>query len=108
MRTIVRAMKITADEVRLTAELGRLALSEEETARLARELDAILGYMEKLAAVDVAGIQPMTHAVALDCPLRSDELGSQLTVEQVLSAAPVREGDLFQVPRAIAHDKEAP
>ena len=100
-------MKITPDKVRATAALARLALTDDETARLARELDAILGYMESLAAVDVTGVEPMTHAVALRCPLRPDEPGPQLGTAQALAMAPRRVGPFFEVPRIIAHDKEA-
>jgi aspartyl-tRNA(Asn)/glutamyl-tRNA(Gln) amidotransferase subunit C len=100
-------MKITPEEVAETAALARLALSDVEAARLTRELDAILGYMEKLAKVDVEGVEPMTHAVALDCPLREDAVGPQLGAESALAAAPRREDGFFEVPRVIAHDKEA-
>ena len=68
---------------------------------------AILVYMERLAALDVEGVPPMTHAVALDCPLREDAPGEQLGTEAALRGAPRRDGDFFQVPRVIAHDKEA-
>ncbi len=99
-------MKITPDEVRATAALARLALTDEEVARLQRELDVILVYMESLAALDVAGVPPMTHAVALDCPLRDDVPGPELGAEAALAAAPRPDGAFFQVPRIIAHDKE--
>jgi aspartyl-tRNA(Asn)/glutamyl-tRNA(Gln) amidotransferase subunit C len=101
-------MKITEDEVRATAALARLALSDGEVAHLARELDAILVYMEQLQSVDVDGIAPMTHAVALDAPLRADAVGAQLTVEQALSDAPAQQDGCFAVPRIVAHDKDAP
>ena len=100
-------MKITPDEVRETAELARLALTDEEVERLGRELDSILVFMAKLASVDVEDVPPMTHAVSLDCPLRDDAVGAQLPVDEALADAPAREGDFFQVPRIIAHDKEA-
>ena len=99
-------VRITEAEVRATAALARIALSDEEVARLGRELDAILGYMESLASVDVDGVEPMTHAVALECRLREDEPGPELGTEVALAAAPRREGDFFEVPRVIAHDKE--
>jgi aspartyl-tRNA(Asn)/glutamyl-tRNA(Gln) amidotransferase subunit C len=100
-------MKITPEEVDTTAALARLALTDEERGRLVRELDAILLYMEKLAALDVGGVEPMTHAVALECPLRVDEVGAQLGAEVALAAAPRRQDGFFEVPRIIAHDKEA-
>lgn len=93
--------KISDAEVRETALLARLELDDEEVARLTRELDAILGYMQELAAVDVSGVEPTTHAVPLDCPLRDDTPGPQLDVEEALADAPRREGELFQVPKVI-------
>ena len=100
-------MKITAAEVRLTAELARLSLTDDEVSRLTRELDGILGYMEILAALDVSGVEPMTHAVLLDCPLREDQPGPELGTEAALASAPRCDGAFFQVPRVIAHDKDA-
>jgi aspartyl-tRNA(Asn)/glutamyl-tRNA(Gln) amidotransferase subunit C len=99
-------MKITREEVETTAALARLALTDEERDRLVRELDAILLYMEKLAALDVSSVEPMTHAVALSCPLRDDARGPQLGQEAALAGAPDREEGFFRVPRIIAHDKE--
>jgi aspartyl-tRNA(Asn)/glutamyl-tRNA(Gln) amidotransferase subunit C len=94
-------MKITPEEVRETALLARLELSDEELARMTRELDAILGYMEQLAGVNVEGVEPTTHAVPLDLSLRADELAPHLTVEQALSAAPKERDGLFEVPKII-------
>lgn len=100
-------MGLTARDVRETAALARIELSDQEVERMARELDAVLATMSDLAALDLAGVPPMTHAVALDCPEREDEIGAQLTVEEALAAAPAREHGQFRVPRPIAHDKEA-
>ena len=94
-------MKISDEEIRNTALMARLALSDDELLRLGRELDAILGYMETLKQVDVSGVEPTTHAVPLSCPLRADQLGPQLTVEEALSDAPSREGAFFEVPKII-------
>jgi aspartyl-tRNA(Asn)/glutamyl-tRNA(Gln) amidotransferase subunit C len=94
-------MKITADEVRQTALLGRLALSEDEVKRLTGELDAILGYMEQLAALDTTGVEPTTHAVPVELPFRDDTLGEQFSLETALSDAPRREGAFFEVPKII-------
>ena len=34
------------------------------------ELDAVLGYVDELRQLDTEGVEPMTHAVPFDCPLR--------------------------------------
>jgi aspartyl-tRNA(Asn)/glutamyl-tRNA(Gln) amidotransferase subunit C len=93
--------KISPEEVRETAMLARLELSDEEVARLTRELDAILGYMEQLAKLDVTGVEPTTHAVPLDCPLADDTLGPQLDPERALADAPRRNDHFFEVPKII-------
>lgn len=96
--------KITDADVRETATLARLELSDEEVTRLTRELDAILGYMELLDQLDVSGVPPMTHAVSLDLPLRDDVLEAlepQLPREAALSDAPRPHDGFFEVPKII-------
>jgi len=97
-------LKITLAEVKETATLARLALSEEELERLGGELDAILGYMAALDGLDVSSVEPTTHAVPLDCPLRTDELGPQLGADLALADAPRRHGPYFEVPKIIESD----
>ena len=96
--------KITAADVRETATLARLELGDDEVARLTRELDAILGYMDLLDQLDVSSVEPMTHAVSLDLPLRDDvveALEPQLPVDAALGDAPRARDGLFEVPKII-------
>ena len=66
--------RITTEEVRELAVLSRLALSEEEIARMTGDLDAILDYVDAMRELDTTGVEPMTHAVPFDCPTRPDEI----------------------------------
>jgi aspartyl-tRNA(Asn)/glutamyl-tRNA(Gln) amidotransferase subunit C len=52
-------MKITDDEVRRVAELAALALRDDEVERMARDLDRILSYIDKLNELDVRDVEPM-------------------------------------------------
>ena len=94
-------MRITADEVRATAELARLELTQEEIGSLERDLSAILAYMTDLSELDTTGVEPMTHAVPLFAPLREDVLGPQLDAATALADAPRSEGSFFEVPKII-------
>jgi aspartyl-tRNA(Asn)/glutamyl-tRNA(Gln) amidotransferase subunit C len=92
---------IRPEEVREIAALARLALSEDEIGRMTLDLDAILGYIEALRELDTSAVEPMTHAVAFDCPLRPDADAPALPVDAALGNAPRREGSFFEVPRII-------
>ncbi len=93
--------RITSDEVRELALLARLALSEQEVTRMTGDLTAILTYVDALRELDTTGVEPMTHAVPFDCPLRDDQVAPSLPVDEALANAPRREGSFFQVPRIV-------
>jgi aspartyl-tRNA(Asn)/glutamyl-tRNA(Gln) amidotransferase subunit C len=93
--------RIRPEEVREIAALSRLDLSDEEVATLTQDLDSILGYVAQLRELDTGAVEPMTHAVPFDCPLRADEVGPSLALEEALANAPRREASFFQVPRIV-------
>jgi aspartyl-tRNA(Asn)/glutamyl-tRNA(Gln) amidotransferase subunit C len=93
--------RISEADVRETALLARLQLSDEEVARMTHELDAILGYMETLNKLDVSGVEPTAHAVPMDLRLRADEPGAHLSPDEALADAPRRHEDFFEVPKII-------
>jgi aspartyl-tRNA(Asn)/glutamyl-tRNA(Gln) amidotransferase subunit C len=93
--------RIRSEEVREIAVLARLELSAQEIERLTSDLDAILGYVDALKELDTSAVEPMTHAVPFDCPLRPDEVGTSLSLEEALRNAPRREASFFQVPRIV-------
>ncbi|HTM23057.1 MAG TPA: Asp-tRNA(Asn)/Glu-tRNA(Gln) amidotransferase subunit GatC [Kofleriaceae bacterium] len=89
---------LTRQDVEQIALLARLELSEAELDRLAGELGAILDHFRALAAVDTAGIEPMTHAVPMTLRLRADQVAPSLPAGEALAAAPDRADDQFRVP----------
>jgi len=96
-------MSLSLDEVRRIAALARLKLSPEEEQVFQGQLSAILEYVEQLKELDVSGVEPMTHALAVGelPPLRDDVVRPSLPPEEALANAPAREGTCFKVPRII-------
>jgi aspartyl-tRNA(Asn)/glutamyl-tRNA(Gln) amidotransferase subunit C len=92
---------LSREEVRHVAHLARLALSPEDEERYARQLGQILGYVERLGAVDVTGVEPMAHPVPLPALLREDVARPSLPREKALENAPQRAGEGVAVPRII-------
>ncbi len=90
--------RIDAQEVRAIARLARLELSEEEVTRLAENLQNILAYVDTLAEVDVADVEPFINAAAGSNVLRADEPRPGLPRETALENAPRQAGGFFKVP----------
>ena len=93
---------LTRKEVEEIALLARLHLEPDELDRMQSELGAILEHFEALAAVDTAGVPPMTHAVPMDLRMRADVAEPSLPAEVALSGTARHESDLIVVPSSIA------
>ena len=89
-------------DVRYVADLARLELSEEECAVFQRQLDAILGHAESLAALDVTGIEPTSYPAPVYDVMREDVPAGSLPREAVLANAPDQAQDQIRVPKVIA------
>lgn len=68
-------MAISREEVHRLAKLARIDVPEEEEGKLQKDLEAILGYVEKLKEVDISNVPEMTHAVEAKNVFRADEVG---------------------------------
>ena len=96
-------MAIDRAQVRHVARLARLALSAEEEERFAAQLAHVLDYIERLQAIDVTGVEPLSFAgdAQADVAMRQDEPRPSLPREKVLAPAPQQDGRAFVVPRII-------
>lgn len=83
------------------ANLARLALTDEEKVRFARQLGDILHYVEKLNQVDVSGVEPMAHAAPVFNVWQDDVPRPGLTVEQALRNAPLQRENMVVVPKVV-------
>lgn len=88
-------------EVDELAHLARLAIDDATRERLRGELGAILEHVAMLGEVDTAGVEPMTHAVAMTLRLRDDVPGPTLPVEVATGGAAVVADGGFVVPAVI-------
>jgi aspartyl-tRNA(Asn)/glutamyl-tRNA(Gln) amidotransferase subunit C len=94
-------MALSPDQIRLIARLARIALRADESAAVGERLNRVLAMLDQLKAVDTEGIEPMSHALDVVQPLRSDAVteGDQRALFQ--SGAPAVEDGLYLVPKVI-------
>jgi len=88
-------------DIDYVAKLARIELSDEDKKRFAGQLGDVLGYFEKLAAVDVEGIEPTAHAFPVVNVLRADEPKETFTPEQAMMNAPESRDNQLVVPRVV-------
>ena len=94
-------MKISPKDVEHVARLARLTVAPEELQALTEQMDAILGYVDKLNELDTEGVEPMAHAVPMSNAFREDENSPVIGIERALQNAPVSGEGCFTVPKVI-------
>lgn len=97
-------MVLSTAEVARLAELARIDLSPDELARIAPQLDVILGAVAQVQEVASADVPPMSHALPLVNVFRPDEVRPSLTQADALAAAPSTEDGRFRVPRILGEE----
>lgn len=83
------------------ASLARLSLSEEELDAFTDQLARVIEHVRDIEELDVAGVEPASHPLALENVLRADEVRPSLSHDAALAGAPAEEDGRFRVPRVL-------
>ena len=89
---------IDRDQVLHVAKLARLKLTDEEVEKMASELSGILEHVEHISELDLDGVEPTSHVIALENVLRLDEPRPSWDRDEILERAPDPAGGAFRVP----------
>lgn len=89
---------ITKDHVLRTADLARIAISEEEAQMYSSQINSILSYANKINELNTDGVVPTTHGIVSGNVLREDKPERLITQEEALKNAPETEDGQFKVP----------
>ena len=105
---------VSLEEVRKVAELANLELTPEEEPRMARDLNAVLGYIAQLGELDTSAVEPMAQIGEMlgellvttttdlsGAALRPDVVVPSLDRKAVMASAPETDGRFFKVPKVI-------
>ncbi len=101
--------RVSLEDVRHVADLANLELTADELPRMARDLEAVLGYIDQLNELETGSVEPMAQvAEALGLApaqagetLRPDALRPSLDRSPVMAEAPETDGRFFKVPKVI-------
>jgi len=94
-------MSVDRQTVLRVARLARIAVIDAEADRMTGELNAILGFVEQLNEVDVAGVEPMTSVTAMEMKKRVDIVADGGKAADIVANAPMTEENFFLVPKVV-------
>ena len=105
-------MKVTEKDVSYVADLANLELTDQERQRLLKDLNSILGYIDRLNELDTSNVPPMaqissrlsvstTTSGESNTPLRDDVQRLCLAHTDTMKNAPETDGEFFKVPKVI-------
>ena len=94
-------MAITDQDVRHLCKLSSLALGDAEVSRMAKELEAIVGYVQQLQGVDTVGVEPIANVAGLENVTRPDVPVRMLDQRDVLANAPQKNEVAILVPKVV-------
>jgi aspartyl-tRNA(Asn)/glutamyl-tRNA(Gln) amidotransferase subunit C len=94
-------MALSKETVEYVANLSRIELKPDELDKISKQLESILGFIDKLSALDVKNIEPTSHILPVSNVLREDVASESLAIEKTLANAPQKEGRFFVVPKVV-------
>ena len=94
-------MSVDKNTVKRVARLARIALPEERLEPMAKELNAILAWVEQLNEVDTSKVEPMTSVVKVSLKMRDDVVTDGESAGAVVQNAPLGEDNYFAVPKVV-------
>jgi aspartyl-tRNA(Asn)/glutamyl-tRNA(Gln) amidotransferase subunit C len=94
-------MSVDTATVKRVAKLARIAVTDEDAARMEGELNAILGFVEQLNEVDVDGVAPMTSVTPMEMKKRADAVTDGNKADDITANAPASEDNFFLVPKVV-------
>ncbi len=92
---------VNQETVNYIGALARLHLESSEAEKFAKDLEAILHYVEKLNTLDVSGIKPTSHVLNVENVFRDDVIRPGLSQEQALVFAVEKLNGAYKVPKVI-------
>lgn len=88
----------------LIAKLSRLSMlqfTESEREEIKKDLQKMIGFVDKLKELDTTGVEPLLHMSQQSDILREDVPGNMISREEAFRNAPMHDEQYFKVPKVI-------
>ncbi len=97
-------MNVNDELVDKLANLARLEFNAEEKEEIKKDLQKMIGFIDKLNELDTTGVEPLLHMSDNVNILREDEITGMISQEEALKNAPFHDEQFFKVPKVIKNN----
>ena len=94
-------MKVNSKLVERLADLSKLEFGDASRQSIEQDLEQIIDFVDKLSEVDTEGVEPLVYVNDDVNLLREDEAKRELTREDALKNAPIKDSDYIKVPKVL-------
>ena len=94
---------ITVDDELITklSKLAKLKFDKLETDKMKSDLNMILGFVDAISQVNTKDVEPLIYMSDELNILRNDEIAHEVSQQNALKNAPLKDSDYFKVPTVL-------
>jgi aspartyl-tRNA(Asn)/glutamyl-tRNA(Gln) amidotransferase subunit C len=92
---------VTKEDIKKVSRLARIEIAPENLENMAKQVGAIIGWVETLNEVNTDNVEPLTNVNEMVLRLNKDEITDGDKVEDVLKNAKNAKYNFFTVPKVI-------
>ncbi len=93
--------RIDNDTIDKIAHLARLEFENEAKAEIAKDMNRMLEFVDKLNELDTSQVNPLIYINIEVNVMRDDEVKQDITQKEALKNAPKKDSDYFKVPKVV-------
>jgi len=94
-------MEVNNKLIQDLSRLAKLKFDEKSARKMKRDLNKIIGFVDKLSEIDTEGVEPLIYLSEEVNVLRKDEVSNGVSQENALKNAPQKDSDYFKVPTVL-------
>ena len=94
-------MEVNNKLIQDLSRLAKLKFDKTSTEKMKRDLEKMIGFVDKLSEIDTKGVEPLIYLSDAVSALRKDEVAHEVSQEDALKNAPQKDSDYFKVPTVL-------
>ena len=94
-------MKLSDETIEHIAHLARLEFEGESKSAIKKDLENIIGFMDKLSELPTENVEPLIFMSDEVNKLRDDVAVSSISQQDALKNAPKKDSDYFRIPKVL-------